>query len=107
MIKQTLEEWRTEAIELFGDKASEWKFVCPACSGVQSPKDFVDAGLEKDQAANTSYQRCIGRIDKSKGCNWAAYGLMGTLGKGRLILTPEGNEVEVFDFAAPQGGDKQ
>lgn len=99
MKKQTLQEWLDEAKRRFGEKTSEWKFQCPQCGNVQSPKNFVDAGIEPAQAPNFSYQGCIGRVDTSKGCNWAAYGLFGTLGKGRLIVAPDGKEVEVFDFA--------
>ena len=39
------------------------------------------------------------------GCDWAAYGLFGTLGKGRSVTTEDGNVVEVFDFAPGPGGD--
>lgn len=95
MIKQTLEEWRAEATERFG-KGVNWKFVCPSCGGVQSPKDFAERELDPQ----SSYQECIGRYVKEVDCNWAAYGFLGTLGKGRTIITPEGKEVEVFDFAA-------
>ena len=39
----------------------------------------------------------------STGCNWAAYGFFGTLGKGRLIIMEDGEEVEVFAFAGKEG----
>lgn len=83
----------------FGEKTSQWKFVCPRCGNIQTPKDFLDVGLDKDRAAQLSYQDCIGRHTKEKGCDWAAYGLFGTLEKGRIVITPEGKEVQVFDFA--------
>jgi hypothetical protein len=53
-------------------------------------------------------QGCIGRTngkgsnngkDQGFGCNWAAYGLLGTLGKGRTVIFSDGHESEVFDFA--------
>ncbi|WP_202946813.1 VVA0879 family protein, partial [Rhodanobacter spathiphylli] len=51
-------------------------------------------------------KECVGRYTgkgsprkgDSSGCDWAAYGLFGTLGKGRIVLN-EGKESEVFDFA--------
>lgn len=104
MIKQTLEEWLNEAKQRFGEKTTDWKFVCPACGHVASGQDFKDAGAEP----NAIYQKCIGRLNskgtsngknKGVGCNWAAYGLLGNLGKGRTVITPEGKEIEVFDFA--------
>lgn len=102
MIKQTLEEWKTEATKRFGEKTAYWKFVCPRCGNIQSPKDFVDAGINEEDAATNSYQGCIGRSVKDQGCDWAAYGLFGTLGKGRIVIAPDGREVEVFDFASPE-----
>ncbi|WP_444811862.1 hypothetical protein ACQ0P7_04925, partial [Streptococcus canis] len=30
--------------------------------------------------------------------NWAAYGLFGTMGKGRVVILPNEDKVEVFDF---------
>lgn len=105
MIKQTLDEWKKEAESRFGDKTAHWKFVCPRCGNTQSPQDFVDAGVDKEEAASDSYQGCIGRKVKDKGCDWAAYGLFGTMGKGRIVIAPDdGREVEVFDFAEVETG---
>ncbi|MFD2116382.1 VVA0879 family protein [Paenibacillus yanchengensis] len=102
MIKQTLDEWRNEAMERFGEKTSQWKFTCPRCQNSQSPQDFVDAGIAQQEAANMSYQQCIGRKVTGKGCDWVAYGLLGTLGQGRVVVAPDGREVEVFNFAEQQ-----
>ncbi|KIL37972.1 hypothetical protein SD70_29685 [Gordoniibacillus kamchatkensis] len=103
LIKQTMEEWRTEAKERFGEKTADWRFICPRCGNEQTPRDFVEkAGMKAEDAANTSYQGCIGREVKGIGCDWAAYGLFGTLGKGRIVIAPNGKEVEVFDFAPIQ-----
>lgn len=100
MVKQPLEEWRKEAVERFGEKGRDWKFVCPRCGNVQSGKDFIDRGMTVEQANDISvYQQCIGRHFEGIGCDWAAYGLFGTMGRGRYVITPEGKEVEVFDFA--------
>ena len=103
MIKQTLKEWKEDAVKRFREDAGNWKFKCPACGHVSSVKHFKDLGDD----GNSAYQECIGRHtgkgaptkDSKDGCNWAAYGLFGNLGKGRIIITPGGKEVEVFDFA--------
>ncbi|WAH38583.1 VVA0879 family protein [Alicyclobacillus dauci] len=99
MEKQTLEEWRKEATERYGEKGRDWKFKCPRCGNVQCGQDFMDRGMSAEEAANQAYQGCIGRSFKDIGCDWAAYGLFGTMGTGRIVITPEGEEVEVFDFA--------
>ncbi|PGL82609.1 hypothetical protein CN931_14490 [Bacillus sp. AFS054943] len=100
MKKQRLEEWRFDAVALFGDKVWYWKFVCPACGNVQSAADFIKLGKTTEEISESSmvYQDCIGRHTAEHNCDWAAYGFLGTLGKGRLVITPEGKEIEVFDF---------
>ncbi|MFD0868805.1 VVA0879 family protein [Paenibacillus residui] len=99
MLKQPLNGWLEEAKARFGDKTADWKFVCPRCGNVQTPQDFVTAGVRVEEAANIAYQQCIGRVAVDKGCNWTAYGLLGTLGNGRIVITTDGKEVDVFDFA--------
>lgn len=95
MIKQPLEEWLKEAEQRFGEDKKKWAFKCPACEKTNTIGEFVELGLD----VNKAYSDCIGRHTKEKGCNWAAYGLLGTMGKGRVILTDGGKETEVFDFA--------
>lgn len=105
----TLEEWETKGKKLYGEDYANWKFVCPACGHISSVQEFIDLGAN----ANSSYTNCIGRIngkgedglkgiDNGYGCNWAAYGLFGTLGKG-LIVNINGKDdvksIEVFQFA--------
>jgi hypothetical protein len=110
MKKQTLEEWRAEATSLFGPDPVNWKFVCPACGRVNTGQEFKDLGADP----NEMYQSCIGRVNgkmnpptdavkaSGEGCNWAAFGLLKTLGKGRIVITDDGYEVQVFDFAYPE-----
>ena len=40
---------------------------------------------------------------KRQGCNWAAYGFFGTMGKGRTVIMEDGKKVEVFAFAGEEG----
>ena len=103
MTKYTLAEWHAEATRRFGKEASGWKFVCPSCGHVASIMDWRDAGAEAGAVAFS----CIGRYLKKKAkeafrkgrgpCNYAGGGLI------RLnpvkVITPEGTEHEVFDFA--------
>ena len=101
--KQPLQEWLEEGKQKYGEDVKKWKFKCPACGHISSVQDFVDVGGD----ANNAYQNCIGRFngkgkgggkDEGFGCDWAAYGLFGTLGKGRFVAN-EGKEIDVFDFA--------
>jgi len=46
----------------------------------------------------TPTQNCLGRYSEKIDCDWAAYGLFGTLGDGINILS-EDSSFEVFDFA--------
>lgn len=108
MLEQSYDEWMSEGKAKFGEDFANWKFKCPACGHVASGQNFKDLHGEP----NDMYQVCIGRINgkgmrgfdskkmtNENGCDWAAFGLLGTLGKGRIVVTKEGKKVEVFDFA--------
>lgn len=99
MIRQTQDQWLLELRERFAtiDAAA---FACPSCGRRQTLGDFKARGLDPQRA----YSDCLGRYVPEIDCDWAAYGLLGTLGKGRLVLTGE-RELEVFDFAptTPEG----
>lgn len=102
MKKNIVSEWLDEGKQRFGEDFKKWRFICPACGHINVADEFVAAGGD----INNSYQECIGRLTgkgspqkgDSSGCNWAAYGFLGTLGKGRIVITEEGKEVEVFKF---------
>lgn len=70
-------------------------FVCPRCGREQTIREFKEHGIEPHHA----YKDCIGRHVPGVGCDWASYGLLGTLGKGRLV-----DGIEVFNFAGPPHG---
>lgn len=103
MIRQSLDEWRSEAVKRFGDDPKEWKFVCPSCGMIQSVKDFLELGGCPDDAA----QECIGlhkwksslKPGDALGCGCTSYGIIGTMGKGRIVTDLKGYSAEVFDFA--------
>ena len=67
----TRQEWLAEGERRFGEKYSNWKFVCPKCGNIASGQEFKDAGAEP----NDMYANCIGRFVEGKGCDLAAYGL--------------------------------
>ena len=107
MKQTTLKEWQEEACARFGEDFRKWKFRCPACGHEQSIQDFLDIGADP----NSAFQDCIGRHmgkgspvkGDSSGCNWAAYGFFGTMGKGRTVIMEDGKTVEVFAFAGEEG----
>lgn len=105
-IAMDIKKWREEAVRLFGKDWMKWRFVCPACGHIATPGDFLALGKDPNDAS----RNCIGRANGKgrtpdinepapDGCNWCAYGLFGTMDKGRRIFTEEGNNIEIFDFA--------
>jgi hypothetical protein len=106
----TVEEWLAEGRKRFGPDYLKWRFVCPVCGHEQSLEDFKAVGADPQRA----YVECIGRaapelkqrdgLDAEPGtpgpCNWAAFGLFGTLNRGTQVQR-EGQEKPgwVFDFA--------
>lgn len=86
-------DWIKEGLNKFGE-IENWRFKCPKCGNIATVKDFMSIGKD----SNTAAQNCIGRFIDGKGCNWAAYGLLGTLDKGRIILMEDGNKINVFEF---------
>lgn len=101
-------DWLAEARRRFGDNALDWRFVCPFCGNVASGRDWKDAGGDPQR----SYVECIGRLIGAKGglnrdreqpCDWAAFGLLGTLHGGARVKHQSG-EMLVFDFAPQEEG---
>jgi hypothetical protein len=103
--KYTLKEWQDEGERLFGNSPENWRFVCPACGRESTGREFKEAGAD----AEVMYKTCIGRHNGKGGkplkskttpdvCDWAAFGLLGTLCKGNIVILDSGKEVEVFAF---------
>jgi hypothetical protein len=90
----TLKEWKVKGEKLFGPDYKEWKFVCPACKGVQSYKDFDGVA---DDPENYFFFSCIGRFKENVGCDWTLGGLL-QIHKTEVI-DEEGKAHPVFEFA--------
>ena len=96
MKKYNIAEWQSLGEKLYGKNLKDWKFKCPACGKISSGREFKATGLSPD----SMHSNCIGRYNnRATGCDWAAYGLFGTLGKGAIVVKDDGEEVEVFCFA--------
>lgn len=112
--RMTHPEWLAEAKRRFGDDPANWRFVCPACAHEATCGDFKALGTDPNRAA----VECIGRVHNEVGspgvrgknadgvqpCNWAAFGLLGTLNGGILIECEATDEhdartVNAFAFA--------
>ncbi|WP_018306304.1 VVA0879 family protein [Desulfitobacterium hafniense] len=99
-MEYTHKEWLAELESRFGKDNTKWAFVCPACGHVATGQNFKDAGA----GPQDMYQTCIGRhtgkgtptAESKNGCNWAAFGLLGTLGKGDVVVTDDGTKIPVF-----------
>lgn len=101
-------DWLAEGKRRFG-AVPDWKFKCPVCGREYTITEFMAAGGD---GPNSAYQECIGRhlhagpfkseSGNANGCDWCAYGLFGTAGKGRVIIAEDGDAVEVFCFAGEE-----
>lgn len=104
-----IEEWQAKGKELFGDNILNWAFICPACGKISTGFDFKNAGATQ----NDTYNSCIGRHNgkgisgvsfkggnpPENGCDWAAFGLFKTLGKGDVVISEDGSTIHIFKFA--------
>lgn len=90
---QTLEEWKADGEKLYGADFMNWEFICPTCKTILKPEMYKGHA----DSPETAYTDCIGRFIPDQGCDWAAYGLFGTI--KRVIHPESGNQTCVFDFA--------
>lgn len=113
-MKYTMEEWVAEGKRRFGENIKDWKFVCPACGRINTGREFCELGAK----TNDIYQTCIGRHNgkgisgaghksgeraPEHGCDWSAFGLFGTLGKGDIVTEIDGSMLNIFAFAESAG----
>jgi hypothetical protein len=106
--KMTQAELLTRAKERFGENPLDFAFTCPSCGEVATIRDFIDAG-----DASMAGQGCIGRLlgalkgkgspttdggrsIATRGCDWAAFGLIS--GPWTVVM-PDGREVSSFPLA--------
>lgn len=99
MREMSIKEYQKFGRKLFGDNLKKWKFVCPRCGNVASGQDFANLGKDMNDAC----QNCIGRFSNTVDCDWAAYGLFLTMGKGYLVHLDDGTDVHCFPFLEPIG----
>lgn len=102
-MEYTIEQWRKELAARFGPFVENYKFICPRCGRVNIGQEFKEAGASPDATATC----CIGRFEPAKGCDWAAFGLFGTMGRGDAVAFPDGKKSNVFRMAEKdmQAGD--
>lgn len=97
--KLSLEEFQIKG------KAAGFRFICPSCGNVASPKDFQAVGADPQMAPTNCIGRTMHPMPKPrKGktpCDWAAFGLLGNLGKGLTVVLEDGKEIETFALAEP------
>lgn len=102
-ITMTFDEWVTKGTTLFGPDRNKWRFVCPVCGHVATPKDWSAVGAGDGEVAFS----CVGRrIEGSKQafeqkgvgpCTYAGGGLFKL--NPVHVKTPDGQEHDVFAFA--------
>ncbi len=101
----TQAELLEELAERFGPDRWRWAFRCPACDDVATAADFRDAGADPGRVGRECIGRHLGalgggpdggRATASRGCDWAAYGLL----RGPwTIVMPDGKELPSFAIA--------
>jgi len=76
MITMTLDEFLA-AIKSQNKDILDVTFQCPRCKTLQSANDLIAAGAGKnlDEVERYLAFSCIGRFDKSKGCDWTLGGV--------------------------------
>jgi len=91
MITMTLEEFK-QAIRAQGVPIIDVNFECPKCKTLQSANDLIKAGAGKDFDEVEKYLAfsCVGRWDKTKGCNWTLGGLFKI--HDLEVITPDGEK---------------
>ncbi|VTU44314.1 VVA0879 family protein [Variovorax sp. RA8] len=97
------DEWRAQAIHLFGADALRWRFVCPSCGHVAAVEDWKNAGATQSQAGFSCVGRYTGADDsntfkKAGGpCNYAGGGLIGL--NPVQVIGDSGRITRMFAFA--------
>lgn len=79
---------------IHGEDPKNWRFKCPSCGETQSPKDFIDAGIEEPESK--THFSCIGRWVKGRGCNWSLGGLIQI---NELTIIKDGKPFKSFAIA--------
>ena len=95
MKTMTLQEF-LDVLKTQGVPREQLTFECPSCKTLQCAQDLIDAGAGKDFDEVEKYlgYSCIGRFDKTNGCDWT---LGGFLQIHELeVITPDGKHVPRF-----------
>lgn len=80
-------------------------FVCVRCGAVQSTRSFLNYGVPRHHAEVAVGYSCVGRyrgVPEGVGCDWTIGGLLGDLGRGIVVVTPDQNERRRFPLATAE-----
>jgi len=97
MITMTLDEYQDAILQQRQGRIEDVTFQCPRCETLQSAQDLIDAGAGKslDEVEGFLAFSCVGRWDKSRGCDWTLGGLFQI---HRLeVVTPDGRHHPRFE----------
>ena len=91
----TLAEWEDEGRRLYGNDKLDWKFRCPACGHIQTPREFKAAG----HSPHAAYVDCASRfgIGGRSTCKWTIGGLLKV--GGRYVIDDSYTPRLIFEFA--------
>lgn len=89
------DEWMAKGKKLYGDNPLDWRYKCPQCGHVQTPREFKEKGIDPNQAITCCASRYwLGGKDT---CKWTTGGLL-RIG-GVYVITKEFHPVLAFAFA--------
>lgn len=105
MQTMTLDEFHA-ALKAQGVPVQEVKLICPRCKTAQCANDLIAAGAGKDIDEVEKYLgfSCVGRFDKTKGCDWTLGGLFQL--HELEVITPDGKRHPRFLPVQPINGDR-
>ena len=91
----TLDEWKKEGTEKYGEDIRNWKFVCPSCKETQTLKEFEENKVK--DARDKFYFSCIGRFVENRGCNWTLGGLFQI--HKTVVMSEDKKLIPVMEFS--------
>ncbi len=88
MTYNSVQEWKKEAVDKFGEDWKNWKFKCYHCNEEQTGALLIEKGIEESDARNQVYQECCH-------CHGKSYGFIHT----DTCIKNNGNLTYVHPFA--------
>lgn len=102
----SVREWVERGRRIYGEPVTDWRFRCPACGNVTSPRDWIEAGVLSEGDPTSE---CIGvyiggikpftgkQFEEGRPCQYRANGR--TRLSDLRVVQSHGRVMETFRFA--------